>query len=707
MQKHAQPIPLLALRGVALDLETTGLDPRRDRIIQIGLVTFTAGGAVAQRFQKEINPGIPVPAASTRIHGLDDAALAGAPDFPTLFGEVMALVGDLPVIGFNLGFDLALLVNECARHDINWTPPRALCLRLMARALLGPARMAMLNDLSELARHFDVTAGARHTALGDAETALRLFTAMLPALRAAGVRTFTEAEAQMAGLSGLRTDLASAGWVDLPIGAAPVARTSSFDPYPFSRRVGELSRTPPCIMPPEATLDSAARAMLSQKTDCIFVGGGPQDIQGIVSERDIVSAIATIQGDAGSVRGTPLSKLMKFPVAGVRRRDFLYRALGRMDRLHIRHLAVWEEDGSLYGWVSARELAHSRARHSYRIGDSISVAENTADLAAATADLPKMAAALLDEGAPVRLIASVISQEYRAMTTRAAELALEMMQAEGMGAPPARWSLLVLGSAGRGESLLAADQDNAILFEDGADDAETTARRDWFLQLGGKVADILDAAGIPYCNGGVMASRPDWCRSLAGWQSEIRSWTRRSNPDDLLKVDIFFDLRHVAGDPALTARLMYAVQGEETRGNAFLKTLGERLSNHHPPVGLMGRLRTKDGRVDLKLGGLLPIVEFARILGISRSSNARSTEERLKLVAGLPEAPVTVAALVEDQELILRLTLRQQLADIAAGVSPGSKVVAQELSQKDRTLLKQAFGRTGEITQLLREVLYI
>ncbi|TIR45492.1 MAG: DNA polymerase III subunit epsilon, partial [Mesorhizobium sp.] len=84
----------------------------------------------------------------------------------------------------------------------------------------------------------------------------------------------------------------------------------------------------------------------------------------------------------------------------------------------------------------------------------------------------------------------------------------------GHGPPPCAYAVLVLGSGGRGESLMAPDQDNAIVFADG----EPNGPEDrWFKNLGAKLADMLDISGVPYCKGGVMASNATFRGSLDTW----------------------------------------------------------------------------------------------------------------------------------------------------------------------------------------------
>jgi DNA polymerase-3 subunit epsilon/CBS domain-containing protein len=105
-----------------------------------------------------------------------------------------------------------------------------------------------------------------------------------------------------------------------------------------------------------------------------------------------------------------------------------------------------------------------------------------------------VAKSLVAEDVDSRDVAAVISRELCALTRQACVLAQKEMSTP----PPCPYAMLVLGSGGRGESLLAMDQVNAIVFAEG----EPGGPEDqWFAELGSKVADMLDAAGVPYCKG--------------------------------------------------------------------------------------------------------------------------------------------------------------------------------------------------------------
>ena len=149
---------------------------------------------------------------------------------------------------------------------------------------------------------------------------------------------------------------------------------------------------------------------------------------------------------------------------------------------------------------------------------------------------------------------------------------------------------MVLGSAGRGESLLAMDQDNAIVFAEGEPDGPEDR---WFAALGAHVADILHEVGVPYCAGGVMAKNAPWRGSLATWRARVRHWISRSNPQDLLCVDIFFDLRGVHGDTGLAATLWREGFDLAAGEVSFAKLLAETAGTRRAVAELVRRLQDR------------------------------------------------------------------------------------------------------------------
>jgi len=97
---------------VVFDLETTGADRLTDRIVEIAALRFGPAGAVAT-FESRVNPGVKIPRESTRIHGIGDADVAGAPAFSEIAGRILEFFGDADLAGYNVrAFDVPVLLRE-------------------------------------------------------------------------------------------------------------------------------------------------------------------------------------------------------------------------------------------------------------------------------------------------------------------------------------------------------------------------------------------------------------------------------------------------------------------------------------------------------------------------------------------------------------------------------------------------------------------
>jgi DNA polymerase-3 subunit epsilon/CBS domain-containing protein len=324
-------------------------------------------------------------------------------------------------------------------------------------------------------------------------------------------------------------------------------------------------------------------------------------------------------------------------------------------------------------------------------------------LAAAWWPLPLVAEGLLAEEIDAVNIAAVISGELAAATRRAAELAEASLRAEGE-APPEPYAVLVLGSAGRGESLLALDQDNAIVFRSG----EPNGPQDrYFARLGARLADTLDAVGIPYCKGGVMAREPAWRGSVETWHARIRQWLSRSSPEDLLSVDIFFDAEAVHGDAQLAADIIADAHSGASQAPQFIKVLAAASPNPASPFGLLGGFNTEGGRIDLKRAALLPIVSSTRVLAMRHGIAERSTQERLRRLRELGKGgEADLEAIMSAHRVVVAAILRQQVRDIHAGIAPSSRIAIAPLSRRERDLIRTALKVVPRLDELVRDLLF-
>ena len=695
--------PLIALEAIVIDTETTGLDPAKARIVEIGALPLRHGKLDEKTaLRRLINPGEPIPPSATQIHHIDDAAVASAPRFADAWPDIAAAISGAIVIGHAIGFDLAMLKGECVRAGLPWHAPRTLDTRLLAEVAephLGGYTLEALADW------LGVVVETRHSALADAMTTGRIFLALLPKLRDGDIRTLAEAEQACLALTNVLDEQHRAGWLETPSHAREEQALARIDPYPYRHRVADVMSAPPKVIAAEASLSDALARMAKEKISSLLVTEGAATglrarDTGIVTERDVLRALS---GQGAAALAQPVGAFASKPLIAVPAAAFVYRALGRMSRRNIRHLGVENEAGEICGIVSSRDLLRLRAQEALVLGDGLDDGDTVPALAAAWARLPQAAAGLLAEGVSGRDIAAVISSELGALTRRASVLAERRMQDEGKGAPPCAYAMCILGSGGRGESLLAMDQDNAIVFAEGEPGGDADR---WFAQFGAIVADILHEVGVPYCDGGVMGKNEQWRGSLVTWRARIAHWIARSNPADLLSVDIFFDLVGVHGDRAL-AQEIWTAGFDAAQGNAaFAKLLADVAGETPSSFTMLGGLRTENGRIDLKRAGLFGIVTCARVLAIRYHLLERSTPARLAAVAALGRSEHDLAKLNDAQGIFLDLILAQQLADMQAGLPPSNKVAVKRLSREQRERLRQALAAVGYVDTLTRDLLF-
>jgi CBS domain-containing protein len=690
--------PLVALPTLVLDLETTGLDVRNDRVIQVAAI-YMQGDRLTDRFEIDtlVNPKISIPTQSTAIHKIQDVDVAEAPLFPAIAERLKRLFSGHVVIGHNIGFDIAILRHEFARAELSWHEPPIIDLGQLMGAL-----QRSLPDLGfeTVASALGVEIRDRHSAHGDCRAAAEVWAKMVPILRDREIRTLGEAQALASERHDLVLHQTQAGWFTTPDELVTVrsqANMPRIDSYVFEKRLGDVMSSPPIFIEANAPIRQAMRKMVEHKIGALLIGEPGKTPLGIVTENNLLRVVA--KGDL-DLDQAPVNQVMSSPVVAMRFDEMLYRALGRMDHMNIRHLCVNDKYDLPVGMVSQRDLLRHRARGPDMLRDALATANDIPELAAAFADVKPVASHLLAEDLDGVEIARVISSELQGLTARAVTLCMEAMKADGHGEPPADWCVLVLGSGGRGESLLGADQDNALIHAGSeADDA-------WFAELGQRLADTLDATGLPRCKGGVMISNPPWRGTVAQWRSRIGEWLRRASPDDILNVDIFFDLVSVAGDTELARKVHTDAVQVASRSPAFLGLLAQATRSVAPRFSLLGNLSLDEGRLNLKRDGLLPLVSLARTLALRIGSRSRATPERLRdIVAAGRLGEKDGERLIQLHGLILTLILKQQLDDIEQGIPTGNSVLYRELGSEVQQQLKQGLRRLDTVVNEIQSLI--
>jgi DNA polymerase-3 subunit epsilon len=161
----------------AFDTETTGLDNRRDRIVEIGAVKFNRQGELG-RYSSLVNPGIPMPAGAGKVNNITDAMLAGQPSIQEVLPAFLSFAAGTIVLAHNAPFDCGFVSSSLSRlYDDGYVdsptmPNRVADTLIMARRIL-PGRGRY--NLQDITAELGMVAESAHRALDDARLCMELF----------------------------------------------------------------------------------------------------------------------------------------------------------------------------------------------------------------------------------------------------------------------------------------------------------------------------------------------------------------------------------------------------------------------------------------------------------------------------------------------------------------------------------------------------
>lgn len=255
------------------------------------------------------------------------------------------------------------------------------------------------------------------------------------------------------------------------------------------------------------------------------------------------------------------------------------------------------------------------ARRTERAADAEALLDPSRDIAACAVALRRI-------GVNVRFISRFVASANRRLFRRLFALTA-----------PAGWEgdacLMVMGSEGRGEQILKTDQDNGVIFRDGA------ASPDWSAALN-DFTRRLGVLGYPPCPGGVMAANAEWAKPQAAYRQSLSLWLRSPDEAATLKLAIFADAAAVAGDSGLLSGLRRELLAGARENQGFLHHFAKpALAFDTPRRPLLGDLfrPRPSASVDLKKAALFPIVHGARTLALEAGLDVAHTAERLEALA--------------------------------------------------------------------------
>ena len=455
--------------------------------------------------------------------------------------------------------------------------------------------------------------------------------------------------------------------------------TSRTSPDPTFGVVDELIVSAPVIATPSMTVAEVAALMTehhSRYAVLPLAGGG----FGLVTDA-LLRATVTAPGLPAD---TAISQVLLEPAPTVVSGTPAAQALLELTDRELDCLLVTDQGGALHGIVTREDFIVSPSTAGVSLREQIVRIATVEQLILLARRAPLVVGDLLRCGRSVSEVTTVYSTVVDAIVGRALALVL----ADHSELEPAQLTWLALGSNGRREPVLSSDVDAAVVFADSVATAEAAlAYRTAF----DEVAALLGRCRLTIDIHGATPGMPLFARTGSQWKEAAQRWISAPLENKgMLMTALLLDARPIQGDPRLP--VVNDVFGDMHGHPGTLRLLlAESLSNRARLRSMRDMLARRGGTFDIKTHALRPVIDIARWAALAVGSKELSTRARLAAAAGSPMVPDDDATtLTEAFDLLQRIRLEYQLAQIDRGEPPADVLLLGRLSPLDRSLIGQA-----------------
>jgi CBS domain-containing protein len=433
-----------------------------------------------------------------------------------------------------------------------------------------------------------------------------------------------------------------------------------------------------------ANIEQATRLMREQKAESALVQRGRR--YGMITRTDLLNALVLDKLPTA----TPVKEIANYRLVTVEASDYLFNALVRMTSHDIDRVVVMT-DGQLQGVVELTEALSFFSSHSHVVGLRIERASSVEELAAAAKDMDALIRSLHKQGVKVRFLMDLLA----ALNKRLMAKLFNLLVPEDV---IPHVCLVVMGSEGRGEQITKTDQDNGLIMRDSLDwpNGPETMR---------EYARVLQEIGFPPCPGEVMVSNPFWVQPISEWTKRMQDWVNLGDEESILKLSIAVDAAPVAGNAALYKTSRNWFFKEIQQHQRFLTAFAKVATVFDTPLTLLGSIRNRSNGIDLKRGGIFPIVHGIRTMALQYQIPENNTFARITALVDIGVLPRRMGnELQEAFGAFHLLRVKAELGRIGSDSSQdGSQnmIDLDDLDRLEKDTLRQAFHVVKEFKQHL------
>ncbi len=446
--------------------------------------------------------------------------------------------------------------------------------------------------------------------------------------------------------------------------------------------------SPPIIVPPNLPLKSVTLLMKENNVDSVLVRIEGSDIR-LIDSTHHPYAIATrtnmlhaVMLDAHPV-DTPIGNIATFPVLHVDDGDFLFNAMVMMTRNRVKRVMVCDGNEAV-GILDMTQILSTFSTHSHVLTLAIARASSVEELALASNKQRELIENLLSRGVRTRFIMELISAVNEQIIEKAFNLVV----------PPVlhdHCCLIVLGSEGRGEQILKTDQDNALIIQDGFEWHHCES-------VMNELTHTLLQLGYPLCPGKVMVNNPKWVKNQSQWKQTLSHWVKGTKPEQVMDIAIMADAHAIAGNKKLLTPIKQHLSQLMAAQELILAEFTRPAMGFSIPLTLFGNVKNSKSGLDIKQGGIFPIVHGIRALSLEHKVEVNNTFDRIdELVKRHVLEKQTGDNLSEALKLFFKLRLAQQLTKQHSS----NNIDINRLERTQRDLLRHSLHVVKKFKQWL------
>jgi CBS domain-containing protein len=435
---------------------------------------------------------------------------------------------------------------------------------------------------------------------------------------------------------------------------------------------------------PDEPLREAARRLGRGGVSALLVRLD-RDRLGILTDAGVRAAVAIDETPLDA----PARTAARTPVPAVPPTHLAIEATVEMLAAGSDHLAVIDGE-RICGILSATDLLSLGTRSPIALRHVLVGAADEEALVRAAGQIPRLFLLLTRAGVLPRDLGRVLSLQHDTVVARLIEFATA-----DLGPAPVPWTWLDLGSAARREFTLASDQDNALAYDDLLlGDGEID---EYFRRLGERVNEGLVRSGIGVEDNGVLARSRQWRMSKRAWLQTFDDGLRRPGESHLIGATVSFDFRSTAGGLIVAPQL--AERMRTARHHAqFMRLMARTAAGYPVALGFRGHLAVGQhgdppGRLDLKRGATVPLVNLVRFHALAGGVTISPTLDRIEAAASVGALDRALADGLREAFMVIGgIRFEHHAAQIQAGLAPDNLIDPEELTPMARNELREALS---------------